>query len=274
MYKVDPKTKRRSFQGMTTSLPLGMIYVNQNEEKKCDSYVNEIVELHLDEFGESFWDGDTDSFEHKIFKLLSGLKPSSAEETRLMKDIMRLLVTTYLLGYSLHIPEELKLDTIARLECYAGSHKLNQTDVCAPLLVNYQTKYLFRRIHQSTMNNILLKLQQILKSSQGTDKWMPCFCAFLGLAIALERQQSTLFLFASGEVDSDTGPNQVDKACREIDNKFMFMTQIFRWKYNRKINPLKEPPSLRELDPMGRVWKDADVMFVRNIANLVRENGR
>jgi len=251
-----------------------MIYVDQNEETKYDSYVNEIVELHLDEFGESFWVGDTDSFEHKIFKLLSGLKPSSDEETKLMKEIMRLLVTTYLLGYSLHVPEELKLDTIARLECHAGSHELSQADVLTPLLVNYQTKYFFCRIHQSTMNNILLKLQRILKSSKGTDKWMPCFCAFLGLAIALERQQSTLFQFASAEVDSDTGPNQVDKAYREIDNKFMFMTEIFRWKYNRKINPLKEPPSLKEPDSMGHQWKDADVMFVRNIANLVRENGR
>jgi hypothetical protein len=142
-------------------------------------------------------------------------------------------------------------------------------------MTNRQLKYFFSKLRRTIQNNLLNKLQQIFKSSKGCDKWLAAFVAIVGMCMALEDQQKTIHLVQTTKsttegVDVRDAQNQAENACREIDTRMHFIQQIFRWKYNRKCNPLLNS----EHDWANEVgFGDASsVHFVRQVAQLVREN--
>jgi hypothetical protein len=58
-----------------------------------------------------------------------------------------------------------------------------------------------------------------------------------------------------------------EAACRCIDEKFQFMANLFRWKYHRGFNPLKDldnPKVRADLSP-------SSLEFVKGVAALVQE---
>lgn len=59
---------------------LGMVQITPNEEKKYDKYINDIVDNHLDAFGELCWMEDDNDFQQKLFKLMTRVKPKSEDE--------------------------------------------------------------------------------------------------------------------------------------------------------------------------------------------------
>lgn len=265
-YKVYSGTGHLLFEGVTKSPPLGIVHVNPKEEEKYSKYVNDIVYNHLDQFGNCFWEGDSDNFERKLFNLMLRINPSSDGDAMLLKELIRLIVITYIMGCSLHIPDECKLFTLSRLYSYTG--ELDIKEVCSPRMVNYQIKYFFSRLYLQSMQNMLLQLQQVFKSSKGCDKWIIAFCALVGLAISLEHQQRTIYLMTATATDPPNEQTEYDSGCREMDTKFDFLVQLFRLKYNRRFNPFTEPT-----DAAIPELQDADaVKFVRNVATLVRDN--
>lgn len=95
--------------------------------------------------------------------------------------------------------------------------------------------------------------------------------------MALEDQQKTIHLVmatrsAMEGLDSRDAQGQADVACREIDNRVQFVMQIFRWKYNRKYNPVVDEG--REWEKESGFGGRGDVEFVRKVSVLVRENSK
>ena len=174
------------------------------------------------------------------------------------------------MGHTLTIQEETKEQSLRQLRSYIPGVYAN---FCSPRMTNRQLKYFFCRLHQTIMTNVLNKLQQIFKSSKGCDKWTSAFCAVLGLAMAHEDNQKTIHLVtqtkaASHEMSVQDAEAQSNATCEDIDGKFSFIMGIFRWKYNRGYNPLRDS----EQDWMSKLKDPGAIQFARDVSILVREN--
>ncbi|KAF1845803.1 uncharacterized protein K460DRAFT_366654 [Cucurbitaria berberidis CBS 394.84] len=272
-YGTDPITHERV--AVTKQSPaLGMVHINHNEEKKYDKYLSDIVDNHLDAFGELCWKEDDNDFQQNLFKLMTRVKPKGDDEAKLLREVYRLIVVTYIMSHTLTIAEETKVATLSRMHSYGG-HNSYTDKFTSPRMTNRQLKYFFSRLQRSIQAIILNKLQQMFKSSKGCDKWLPAFVAVLGMCMALEDQQKTIHVVMSTKsatdgIDQRDAQGQADIACREIDARMHFVQQIFRLKYNRKCNPLRNA----ELDWDKEVgFGDASsVHFVRQVAQLVKDN--
>jgi hypothetical protein len=78
-YITDPRTNMR-IAVKKQSPALGMVHINHNEEKTYDRYISEIVDNHLDAFGELCWAEDDNDFLPKLFKLMTRVKPKNEDE--------------------------------------------------------------------------------------------------------------------------------------------------------------------------------------------------
>jgi hypothetical protein len=274
-YKTDPTThKRVAIQKQSPAL--GMVHINHNEEKKYDKYITDIVDNHLDAFGELCWMEDDNDFQQKLFRLMTRVKPKSDDEAKLLREIFRLIVVTFIMSHTLTIAEETKAATLSRMHSYGG-HNSYVDNYTSPRMTNRQLKYFFSRLQRSIQTNVLNKLQQIFKSSKGCDKWLAAFVAVLGMCMALEDQQKTIHLVMSTKattegVDQRDAQGQADIACREIDQRMHFVQQIFRWKYNRKCNPMRDAE--HDWDKEVGFGDASSVNFVRQVAQLVKENSK
>lgn len=269
-YRTDPGSNKRVVW-QKQSPPLGMVLINYNEEKKYEKYVSDIVDHHLDAFGELCWMEDDNDFQPKLFKLMTRVKPKSDDEAKLFREVFRFIVVTFIMSHTLTIAPETKYNTLSRMHSYNGQNE----SYTSPRMTNRQLKYFFSRVQRSIQNALLNKLQQIFKSSKGCDKWLAAFITIVGMCMALEDQQKTIHLVQNTNattegVDVRDAQNHADHANRDIDAQMHFIQQIFRWKYNRKHNPLLNPDHDWEKE-VG--FGDASsVNFVRQVAQLVKEN--
>lgn len=78
-YQTHPVTQER-YTLRKRSPALGMVHINHNEEKKYDKYLNDIVDNHLDAFGDICWAEDDNDFSPRLFKLMTRVKPKSDDE--------------------------------------------------------------------------------------------------------------------------------------------------------------------------------------------------
>jgi hypothetical protein len=274
-YVTDLRTNKR-IAIKKQSPALGIVHINHSEEKTYDKYITNIVENHLDDFGELCWLEDDDDFLQKLFKLMTRVKPKSDDEAKLLKEVFRLVVVTFIMSHALTISEESKHATLSRMHSYTGPGAYTDK-FTSPRMTNRQLKYFFNRLQRQIQATVLNKLQQIFKSSRGCEKWLAAFVAVLGMCMALEDQQKNVHLVMSTRAaaegaDVRVAQGQADAACREIDTQMLFVQQIFRWKYNREHNPLGNS----ELDWEKEVgFGDKNNMeIVRQIARLVRENSK
>ncbi|KAF2624348.1 hypothetical protein BU25DRAFT_461211 [Macroventuria anomochaeta] len=269
-YRTDPGSNKRVMY-TKHSPPLGMVHINYNEEKKYENYVSDIVDNHLDAFGELCWMEDDNDFQQKLFRLMTRVKPKNDDEAKLFREVYRLIVVTFIMSHTLTIAPETKYATLSRMHSYNGH---NET-YTSPRMTNRQLKYFFSRVQRSIQNALLNKLQQIFKSSKGCDKWLAAFITIVGMCMALEDEQKTIHLVQTTKsttegLDVRDAQNHADHANREIDTQMHFIQQIFRWKYNRKHNPLLNADHDWEKE-VG--FGDASsVNFVRQVAQLVKEN--
>ncbi|KAF2016039.1 hypothetical protein BU24DRAFT_347388 [Aaosphaeria arxii CBS 175.79] len=272
-YRTDTTTNKR-IKVKKRSPALGMVHINHNEEKRYGQYISNIVDNHIDAFGELCWMEDDNDFQQKLFRLMSRLQPRGEDEAKLLREVMRLVVCTFIMSHTLTIAEETKLDSLSKMQSYQGpaSYVENFT---SPRMTNRQLKYFFNRIQRTILTTVLNKLQQIFKSSKGCDKWLAAFIAVVGMCMAHEDQQKTIHLVmetkaATENLDPRETQGKADIACREIDERMTFIAQIFRWKYNRKCNPLRD--SERDWAKESGFSDPNAVTFIRAVAQLVKEN--
>ncbi|KAF2684912.1 hypothetical protein K458DRAFT_28082 [Lentithecium fluviatile CBS 122367] len=272
-YQTDKKTGQR-IAIKKESPALGMVHINHNEEKKYDKYISDIVDNHLDAFADVCWADDDNDFMPRLFKLMTRVKPKNEDEQKLLREVNRLIVCTYIMSHTLTIAEETKHQTLSKMHSYthAGAYVQNYT---SPRMTNRQLKYFFARLQRSILSAVLNKLQQIFKSSKGCDKWIAAFVAVTGMAMAHEDQQATVHQVMQTRAISEgwdvrDAQAQADIACREIDARMNFVSQIFRWKYNRKCNPIRDAE--HDWEKEVGFGDESSVTFVRSVAQLVREN--
>ncbi|KAF2499762.1 hypothetical protein BU16DRAFT_282695 [Lophium mytilinum] len=285
VYEFTPKTNEllRQFQYITDqytgdqsrvekrSPPLGMVQINHKDEQKYDRYIDLIVDKHLPVFAHNHLGYEQHDFQLKLFLMMTQLKPKAEDEKKLLREVFKLVVVTYIMARTFTIAEDTREESLRKLRSYQPG--IYAEEFCSPRMTNRQLKYFFCRLQQTIMQNVLNKLQQIFKSSKGCDKWTAAFCAILGLAMAHEDNQQTIHLVmetraASLEILPQEAKAQSELACKDIDEQFAFVMAIFRWKYNRSYNPLKDS----EIDWMSKLKDAGAIKFVRDVAGLVTEN--
>jgi hypothetical protein len=180
------------------------------------------------------------------------------------------------MSHVLTIAEETKHGTLSKMHSYGGPSSYVQ-NFTSPRMANRQLKYFFCRIQRTIMATVLNKLQQIFKSSKGCDKWLAAFVAVIGLCMAQEDQQKTIHLVMETKartegLDIRDAQSHADIACREIDKQMNFIFGLFRWKYNRKCNPLRDAD--HAWDREVGFGDESSVNFVRRVAQLVKENSK
>lgn len=90
-YRTDPITHKR-FSVKKRSPALGMVHINHNEEKKYDQYICDIVDHHLDAFGELCWMEDDNDFQQKLFRLMTRVKPKGDDEVGVNDSVYALSI--------------------------------------------------------------------------------------------------------------------------------------------------------------------------------------
>jgi hypothetical protein len=143
---------------------------------------------------------------------------------------------------------------------------------CSPRMANRQLKFLFCTIFNTRMESVLKRLQQILRSSKRDAKWTSAFCALLGLAMVFEDTQNTTHCryesgVGTGHYTKQDAEYRAEAACRAIDVKFGFLTNLFRWKYHRGFNPLLHWREDKVRSELG----DSAVEFAKGVSLLVTE---
>jgi hypothetical protein len=146
---------------------------------------------------------------------------------------------------------------------------------CSARMVNRQLKFLFCAIFNQIMESVLKRLQQVLRSSRGGAKWTSAFCAVLGLAMCFEEVQRTThgnqdIEAKRGRITEWEASQRAEESCRLIDEKFTFVTNLFRWKYHRGFNPLKDSEDEKVQKTLG----ESAIDFVRGVAGLVAEKSK
>jgi hypothetical protein len=179
------------------------------------------------------------------------------------------------MSHTLTIAEEDKHRTLSKMHSYQPTAYVD--NFTSPRMTNRQLKYFFSRLQRSIMTTILNKLQQVYKSSKGCDKWLAAFIVVLGMSMAHEDQQKTIHQVMATKAttertDMRDAQAHAEIACREIDARMGFIAHIFRLKYNRKCNPLRD--SDHDWEHESGFGDASSVTFVRQVAQLVRENSK
>jgi hypothetical protein len=143
---------------------------------------------------------------------------------------------------------------------------------CSARMVNRQLKFLFCAIFNQIMEAVLKRLQQVLRSSRGGAKWTSAFCAVLGLAMCFEEVQRTVhgnqdIEVKKGRITEWEAAQRAEESCRLIDEKFTFIANLFRWKYHRGFNPLRD----WEDEKVQRTLGESAIEFVRGVNLLVAD---
>ncbi|KAF1815837.1 hypothetical protein P152DRAFT_390910 [Eremomyces bilateralis CBS 781.70] len=267
-YIIDPATGRQD-RVEKASPPLGITKFDNEDTKIWEKYLNDLVEHHLDGFAEICFEDEPNDFQFRLLKLMCNLKPEDKNEKLLLREMFRLLMVTYIMGHTVTIPDASREQYLSKLKNFRSAPYGRD---CSPRMANRQFKYFFLTLHKEIMNSVLRKLQFLIRSSKGCTKWTSAFCTILGLAMVLEDQQRTIHLvtdtdFAQGKITAERAARQAEDTCRVIDDQFLFLASLFRWKYNRQFNPLRDGVDKKN----EKIFGPRAMLFINEVDNLVRE---
>lgn len=285
MYQFDVKTPRllnqikyvkdrrtgASVPATVQSPPLGLTQVEETDARQYDRVVNDWVDKHLPGFVEvCFAEADND-FQTRLLSLMTSLQPTAEDERKLLKETWRLLLVTYIMGHTINIESSCRDRVFSRLRRPRQQGSPTFDKYSFPRMASRQLKYLFASLHRQIMGEVLKKLQQFFKSSKGTEKWTAVFVALLGLAMVHEENQKTITIILDRrqtecEMSKNDADLEADRACKTIDERFTFLTELFKAKYNKGGNPLREQGA-----GQGRLRDERERLFARDVVALVEE---
>lgn len=163
-------------------------------------------------------------------------------QQKFLRDVFRLLVVTYVLSHAVTIAESQRHECLSQMQYYQPDHFPKH---CGSKLANRQLKHLFSTIRDTLTDKILKQLSQFLKSSKRYSRWTSAFCAILGVAMAEEQSQRLVHLIfetesKDGTFDQLQAEKEAIRSNEGIDDRFVFLTKLFRLKYHAKFNPLRD----------------------------------
>jgi hypothetical protein len=287
VYEFEPRTteilrKIEYFPGTTNgsrqfvetySPPLAMVQIKDTDGAKYNRYLDGIVDNpnHLDKFASQASKFEKDDFQGRLFNLMVSLHPDQKDEAALLRDIFRLQVVSYLMSRAPNIPQA-QHDILYHLHYSLSNPHITYGKATSSRMVNRQLKFLFCAIFNQIMEDILDHLQRILRSSRGGSKWTSAFCTILGLAMCFEEVQR--MVHGNQDIEAMKGlmteweaAQRAEESCRLIDEKFKFIANLFRWKYHRGFNPLKDWEDSKVQNTLGVTGVD----FVKSVSGLVQE---
>ncbi|EON64953.1 hypothetical protein W97_04188 [Coniosporium apollinis CBS 100218] len=259
------------------SPPLGMTLREKHDFNFYDHYVDRILDEHFLHFTQICYEDEANDFQVRLLRMMHELAPSKIEASkrlllRELREVLRLTIITYIMSHAFSIVEEEQQAVLSQLRYQSDSYQR----FCTPRMTNRQIKHFYAEMHSIVLNRVLKQLQKILhESSRDCSKWISAFCAILGLAMALEDTQKTIHdFFDSGMASSECSKEeeldlkwQGEELCRAIDDRFMFIMTLFRLKYNRTSNPLRDDNE----DWETKLKDQRTSRFVRNVSSLVKE---
>ena len=184
---------------------------------------------------------------------------------------MRLILVTFMVGHTLTFTSDTQ-ESLVHWLSHRHHFPLPHDPNLSPRMANRQLKYLFSLLHRELLTNLLNKLQQILHSSNVRGNWVPAFLCLLGLAIAQEDMQRTVYIIMDdrwqrGEVVGAHAASEADGAAEAIDEKFHFLCSLFYSKFNKSLNPLRDGA----YEHMAKWIGDREMRFIRDVADLADE---
>lgn len=267
-------------QTSTTTMPsppLGMSLVDRDNFQEFNQEVDDIVCKWLAHFVPRFYSKNEDDFCRTLLKLLADFSTSlttqqNSQEQKFLRDVFRLLVVTYLLAHAVTIDPKQQESTLSQMSTYKpGAYPKN----ALPKLANRQLKHMFSNMRDRLTDRVLKSLSQFLKSSKRHERWTAAFCAILGLAVAMEQTQQMVHVnygthVVEGTVSDSEAMRRGEKVVAQVDDRFTFVTKLFRHKYHQKFNPLRDVNKKEMREQLGeRAWG-----FVKKVVDLVVEKGK
>lgn len=197
-----------------TSLPLGMKSVDYSNRRRCDDFINKILDHHTTEFKTTCFD-DGGNFLGELFQFMTDVKVSH----QLIKDTFRLIIVTYIMGRAF------TLETVSELPNFPKSKHTR-----AARLVSRQIKHLFYDLQKSILDTTTARLIKILTSPESCEDLLAVFIGVIGLCMACEDQQKTYHITAENNVKTKgrkASTALADSGCEEIEWLVTFVIQMF-----------------------------------------------
>ncbi|KAI9668178.1 MAG: hypothetical protein M1821_000998 [Bathelium mastoideum] len=255
------------------SPPLALYHVQDADARIHERYIDEFVRRYLANLPRKFYQEEDNDFPERLLKLMVELfydHPDSKHHP-LLGQIMRLILVTYMIGRTLTFTTETQESLLDWLG-HRYHFPLPHDPFTSPRMANRQLKYLFSLLHRELLTNLLNKLQQILHSSNVRGNWVPAFLCLLGLAMAQEDIQRTIYIIMDDrwqrrEIVGAQAANEADRAAEAIDERFHFLCSLFHSKFNKSLNPLKDTG----YEHLSKWIGEREMRFVRDVADLVDE---
>ncbi|KAF2671260.1 hypothetical protein BT63DRAFT_453660 [Microthyrium microscopicum] len=219
--------------------------------------------------GDILFRDQVDPFLSRLTSMMVKYKPQKKAEVDFMRQVNKMLLASYCFGRTVMIPanQQKKLEQLTQ-----QNYQMSFASNTMPKMANRQLKHIFLRIVNKTMDSVLRRLDRVYRSSKGNKEWIMAFYGVLGLAIVFEDMQNTACCFLHGESqngrltewDAQQDLRQIIEA---IDHKYTFVTRLFKMKYQKAFNPLKDWQQGSVRDVLG----DEGTAFVSDVSRLVTE---
>ncbi|KAK3710302.1 hypothetical protein LTR37_010368 [Vermiconidia calcicola] len=242
-YLQDPRTGV-SQRYHKYSPPFGLIKLDASDDSQFEKYLDDLLsEEYLWEFGWTCFEEesqiDPDMFQATLLNLMCKLYQETQDYDlkHLLKDIIRMMMITYIMGHTLTILEETLPSVLGSVRHSPAGPRQQHT---SPRLANRQLKFYFAVFRTNIYEKILKWQQGTLRDSAPREQsWLASFCAMLGFAMMLEEVQRTLLIqadakAAKGEMTFTQANNEAENACERIDDRFKLLVGLFQCKYRDK----------------------------------------
>ncbi|KAF2844055.1 hypothetical protein T440DRAFT_484466 [Plenodomus tracheiphilus IPT5] len=272
-YIMSPETQQR-VAVKKQSPPLGMQWLTFEDEKRCDEYITRIVDHHLDAFGELCWEEeDNGGFPQKLLQLMANLSPRMNNKAKLLHEVLRLIVVTFIMSHTLTMVEEKKEKTLARMISYLP--KSYEQDYTSPRLINRQLKFLFSRLQHSIQATVLQILEQVFKYPKDRDGLVAAFVAVLGMSMTQEDRQITIHSVTSTSssaegINEEIAQKEAVVACESIERVTHAVQDVFQSRYSQEFDLLRNADD--SWIPETGFSNPSSIKFVREVLQLTKEN--
>ncbi|MCJ1467668.1 hypothetical protein MMC07_006293 [Pseudocyphellaria aurata] len=229
------------------SPPIGMMLMSiEDWRKKLDTYLNETLESHFDNFPERCFRGrDMEVQKDLLYELHCCYLLGAEKENDLWRHGFKLVIVTQIMTHTLTLVDEnevfrkLKNTPPRAYGIHTSSRWLNK-----------ELKFLFSLLHQTQWKAVLDKLQLILQSSKKKSAWCPAFVALLLLAMMTESMQIQIRCKEETDKTDGTIARENNVASSDIglmEEKWEVLRDLFHKKY-KGFNPIYQDRDQKDLE--------------------------